>query len=68
MGGPRLVIGKILNHIEPGVTKVMTGIAAIERKEALNAWGARLAAIIEAKQKSSEPEDQQSRLASMAAK
>ena len=69
MGVPRLVIGKILNHVEPGVTKVYDRYSYDrEKQEALNAWGDRLAAIIEAKQESSESEDQEPRLASMAAK
>jgi hypothetical protein len=39
-----------------------------EKQEALNAWGDRLAAIIKAKQESSESDDQEPSLASMAAK
>ena len=55
MGVPRLVVGKILNHIEPGVTSVYDRYSYDrEKREALNAWGARLSSIIEAKQKTSE--------------
>ena len=44
---PRLVIGKILNHIEPGVTKVYDRHSYDkEKQEALNAWGARLSRIV----------------------
>jgi hypothetical protein len=51
MGVPRLVIGKILNHVEPGVTKVCDRCSYDkDKQEALNTWGARLAAIIEAQQ------------------
>ena len=51
MGVPRLVIGKILNHIEPGVTKVYDRYSYDkEKQEALNAWGARLAAILDTRQ------------------
>jgi integrase len=47
MGVPRLVIGKILNHIEPGVTKVYDRHSYDkEKQEALNAWGARLSRIV----------------------
>ena len=69
MGVPRLVIGKILNHVEPGVTKVYDRYSYDkEKQEALNAWGTRLAVIIEAKQESSESEDQEPKLAGTAAK
>jgi integrase len=47
MGIPRLVIGKILNHIEPGVTKVYDRYTYDkEKQEALNAWGARLSRVV----------------------
>jgi integrase len=47
MGTPRLVIGKILNHVEPGVTKVYDRHSYDrEKQEALNAWGARLSGIV----------------------
>jgi integrase len=47
MGIQRLVISKILNHIEPGVTKVYDRYSYDkEKQEALNAWGARLARIV----------------------
>jgi hypothetical protein len=58
---PRLVTGKILNHVGPGVTKVSDRYSyENEKQEALNAWGARLAAIIEAKQESTEDGGRQS--------
>ncbi len=45
---PRLVIGKILNHVESGVTSVYDRHNSYdkEKQEALNAWGARLARIV----------------------
>jgi hypothetical protein len=47
MGVPRLVIGKILNHVESGVTTVYDRYSYDkEKQEALNAWGTRLAAIL----------------------
>jgi integrase len=47
MGVPRLVVGKILNHAEPGVTKVYDRHSYDgEKQEALNAWGARVGSIV----------------------
>ncbi len=47
MGIPRLVVSKILNHIEPGVTKVYDRYGYDkEKQEALMAWGARLGRIV----------------------
>jgi integrase len=47
MGIPRLVIGKILNHVEPGVTKVYDRHSYDkEKQEALDAWGARVSRIV----------------------
>lgn len=47
MGVPRLVIGKILNHAETGVTRVYDRHSYDkEKKEALAAWGARLSRIV----------------------
>jgi len=47
MGVRRLVIAKILNHVEPGVTKVYDGHSyEREKQEALNAWGAWIEAIV----------------------
>jgi hypothetical protein len=47
MGIPRLVVSKILNHVEPGVTKVYDRYGYDkEKREALNAWGARLGRIV----------------------
>ena len=47
MGIPRLVVSKILNHVEPGVTKVYDRYSYDkEKQEALNAWGARLSRIV----------------------
>ncbi len=47
MGVPRLVVGKILNHAEPGVTKVYDRHSYDrEKQEALNAWGARVESIV----------------------
>ena len=69
MGVPRLVISKILNHVEPGVTKVYDRYSYDkEKQEALNIWGARMASIVEAKQELSEAEDRAPKLAGTAAK
>ncbi len=47
MGIPRLVVSKILNHVEPGVTKVYDRYSYDkEKQEALNAWGQRLSRIV----------------------
>jgi integrase len=47
MGVPRLVIGKILNHVESGVTRVYDRHSYDrEKQEALTAWGARLSRIV----------------------
>ena len=47
MGISRLVVGKILNHVEQGVTKVYDRHSYDkEKQEALNAWGARLSRIV----------------------
>jgi integrase len=47
MGIPRLVVSKILNHAEPGVTKVYDRHSYDkEKQEALNAWGSRLSKIL----------------------
>jgi hypothetical protein len=47
MGIPRLVIGKILNHAESGVTRVYDRHSYDrEKQEALIVWGTRLARIV----------------------
>ena len=47
MGTPRLVIGKILNHVESGVTAIYDRHRYDkEKKEALDAWGQRLESIV----------------------
>ena len=47
MGVPRLVISKILNHVESGVTRVYDRHSYDkEKQEALDAWGARLVRIV----------------------
>jgi integrase len=47
LGVARLVVGKILNHAEPGVTKVYDRHSYdAEKREALNAWGARLMELV----------------------
>jgi len=47
MGVPRLVVAKILNHVESGVTKVYDRHSYDkEKQEALNAWGTRMAMIV----------------------
>jgi integrase len=49
LGVARLVVGKILNHAEPGVTKVYDrhGYDA-EKRQALNAWGERVMELVTA--------------------
>jgi hypothetical protein len=43
MGIPRLIVSKILNHVEPGVTAVYDRHSYDkEKREALEAWGRRL--------------------------
>jgi len=47
MGIPRLVAGKILNHVEPGVTKVYNRHSYDkEKREALESWGKRLMVLV----------------------
>ena len=46
-----LSLQKVLNHEEPGVTKVYDWYSYDrEKEEALNAWGVRLAAILDSRQ------------------
>ena len=48
-GCPRLVIGKVLNHAEPGVTAVYDRHTYdAEKREALQTWGRSLRALLEA--------------------
>jgi len=47
MGVPRLVIGRILNHVEPGVTKVYDRHSYDpEKRQALEAWARKLESIV----------------------
>jgi len=47
MGFSRLVVGKILNHVEPGVTMVYDRYSYDnDKRNALDAWGARLDGIL----------------------
>ena len=47
LGVARLVVGKILNHAEPGVTKVYDRHSYdAEKRQALNAWGARVTELV----------------------
>ena len=47
MGIPRLVVGKILNHVEPGVTKVYGRHSYDkEKREALESWSRRLMVLV----------------------
>jgi len=47
MGVPRLVVAKILNHVESGVTREYDRHSYdTEKQEALNAWGVRLSRIV----------------------
>jgi integrase len=49
MGISRLVVGKILNHAEPGVTKVYDRHSYdAEKRQALNAWGERVMELVTA--------------------
>lgn len=48
MGISRLVVSKILNHVEQGITRVYDRHSYdAEKRQALDAWGARLVAIVE---------------------
>jgi integrase len=50
MGISRLVVGKILNHVEPGVTKVYDRHSYdAEKRQALDAWGQKVAALVTSK-------------------
>jgi integrase len=50
MGISRLVVGKLLNHVEPGVTAVYDRHSYDrEKREALEAWGERLEKIVAAR-------------------
>jgi hypothetical protein len=50
LGVARLVVGKILNHAEPGVTKVYDRHSYdAEKRQALNAWGARVMELVTAR-------------------
>ena len=47
MGIPRLTVGKVLNHVEPGVTSIYDRYAYdLEKRQALDAWARRLAEIV----------------------
>ncbi|MBN2321273.1 MAG: hypothetical protein JXR49_19495 [Acidobacteria bacterium] len=47
MGVPRLLVSKILNHVESGVTRVYDRYSYDrEKQEALDTWGARLVRIV----------------------
>jgi integrase len=47
MGIPRLVVAKILNHVEPGVTKVYDRHSYdAEKRQALEAWGRKVMALV----------------------
>jgi hypothetical protein len=47
MGIPRLIVSKILNHVEPGVTAVYDRHSYDkEKREALQAWGRRLQLVV----------------------
>jgi hypothetical protein len=47
MGIPRLVVSKILNHVESGITAVYDRHSYdAEKRQALEAWGRKLEAII----------------------
>jgi integrase len=47
LGIPRFVIGKVLNHVEPGVTKVYDRYSYDrEKRQALDAWGKQVMALV----------------------
>ena len=47
MGIPRFTVQKILNHVEPGVTKIYDRYSYdAEKKEALETWSRRLTALV----------------------
>jgi len=47
MGIPRLVVGKILNHVEPGVTKIYDRHSYdAEKRQALEVWGRKVMALV----------------------
>lgn len=47
MGIPRFVVAKILNHVEPGVTKVYDRHSYdAEKRQALDAWGRKVMALV----------------------
>ncbi len=47
LGIPRVTLGKVLNHVEPGVTAIYDRHGYdLEKRRALDAWGARLAEIV----------------------
>jgi hypothetical protein len=49
MGIPRLIVQKILNHVEPGVTQIYDRYSYDkEKREALELWSKRLALMISA--------------------
>jgi integrase len=51
MGFSRLVVSKILNHVEPGVTRVYDRYSYDkDKREALDAWGARVQVIFATEQ------------------
>jgi integrase len=44
---PRLIVSKLLNHVEPGITKVYDRASYdTEKRQALDAWGRRLESIV----------------------
>jgi len=56
MGVPRLVIARILNHVETGVTAVYDRHSYDrEKREALDAWGRRLEEIVRVKEEAETP-------------
>jgi hypothetical protein len=47
MGVPRLVVAKILNHVESGVTKVYDRHSYdAEKRQALETWGRKVMALV----------------------
>ena len=47
LGIPRLTIGKVLNHVDSGVTKIYDRFSYdAEKRHALDAWGAKLMEIV----------------------
>ncbi len=53
LGVPRMVISKVLNHVEPGITRVYDRHSYdAEKRDAIERWAAKLAAVLSVQPKS----------------